>query len=85
MTKSDAVIYFGSTTELAAVLGVGKSAVSNWGDYPPAGRQIQIQYITDGFLRCEPNITLTETSLERKRRRAAFRLHKKRTHSRVAA
>lgn len=86
MTKSDAVQYFdGSVTALAEALGIGKSAISNWGDYPPTGRQIQIQYITDGFLKCEPRINLTETALERKRRRAAFRLFKKRSTSQEAA
>ena len=85
MTKEEAVQYFdGSLTVMGKALGLGKSAISNWGEYPPVGRQIQIQYVTDGFLKCETGIKLTETALERKRRRQMFRRWQK-EQARVAA
>lgn len=78
MTKSDAVQYFDSSvTALADALGIGKSAISNWGDYPPDGRQIQIHHMTDGFLKAEPHIKMSESTLARKRRRVAFKHYQK--------
>lgn len=85
MTKADAVLYFGGVKRLADVIGVGMPAISNWGDYPPDTRQIQIEYLTSGFLRAEPGLFRPETELERKTRRKAYRAAIKQTMRRHAA
>lgn len=54
MTKEQAIKYFGSQVALAEALGIGQSSVSEWETYPPEIRQIQLQTITRGKLRAEP-------------------------------
>jgi len=53
MTKLDAVNYYGSATKLALALGISKGAVSQWAEYPPAGKQAEIELLTQGELKRE--------------------------------
>jgi DNA-binding transcriptional regulator YdaS (Cro superfamily) len=54
MTKAEAIAHFGTATALADALGLSKVAVSQWGDYPPRLRQLEIQELTKGALQAEP-------------------------------
>ena len=54
MTKDQAITYFGTQVALAEALGIGQSSISEWDKYPPELRQIQLQTITHGKLRAEP-------------------------------
>lgn len=45
MKKQEAIAHFGGVSELAAALGLTPAAVSQWGEYPPALRQLQIERI----------------------------------------
>ena len=56
MTKTEALSYFGTPGKVAAALGLTVAAVSLWGDYPPRERQMQLQNITGGRLRAEPDV-----------------------------
>ncbi len=53
MTKAKAIEHFGSATKLASAVGVTKQTVSQWGEYPPGGRQFQLQIMTKGKLKAE--------------------------------
>jgi hypothetical protein len=55
MTKDQAISYFGSVTKLAEAIDVTVGAISQWLVYPPGGRQLQIQAITRGKLKAEPD------------------------------
>lgn len=55
MKTEDALDYFDGPQKMARALSaegwlITSSAVSQWPDYPPMGRQFQIQTITDGEL-----------------------------------
>lgn len=64
MTTYDAIKFYGTQQKLASALGIAQSTVSEWGPYPPALRQLQIQQLTRAKLRAEPDVFS-------KRRRAA--------------
>ena len=56
MTKDQAVEALGGTQQaLAKALGITQGSVSLWGDYPPPLRQLQIEALTGGTLRAEPD------------------------------
>ena len=55
MNKQAAIDYFGSVAALASAIDATPSAISQWGDYPPGGRQLQLEAITKGKLKAEPN------------------------------
>lgn len=42
MKKQEAIDHFRGVSKLAAALGLYPAAVSQWGEYPPALRQLQI-------------------------------------------
>jgi predicted transcriptional regulator len=57
MKTEEAIKYAGSVTELASLLGITAGAVSQWGDYPPDGRQLQLEQLskkTRNKLKAEP-------------------------------
>jgi transcriptional repressor of cell division inhibition gene dicB len=56
MTTSDAVKHYGTQTKLAKALGIEQGSVSGWGEFPPPLRQLQIERLSKGKLRAEPNI-----------------------------
>lgn len=50
MKTAEAAKYFGNKTKLARALGCWHTTISSWGEYPPLGRQYQIQALTNGAL-----------------------------------
>lgn len=54
MTTQQAIDLYRTQWGLARALGITQSSVSEWGEYPPALRQIQIERISKGRLRAEP-------------------------------
>ena len=55
MTKDDAIAEFGTQVKLALALGISQGSVSLWGAHPPELRQLQIEALTGGRLKAEPN------------------------------
>jgi hypothetical protein len=56
MTKDQAVEAFGTQVKLADALGIkSQGSVAAWGKYPPPFRQLQIEALTGGRLRAEPD------------------------------
>lgn len=45
---------FGTQSALAKALGMHQSSLSTWGEFPPPIRQLQIEALTGGRLRAEP-------------------------------
>lgn len=54
MRTREAIEHFGTQGEVAKALGMKQSSVAEWGEYPPALRQIHLQTVTRGKLRAEP-------------------------------
>ena len=54
MTTDEVTAYYGSKSAIARALSIKQPSVSNWGEYPPADRQMQLQILTGGKLRAEP-------------------------------
>lgn len=54
MKTTDAIVHFETATKLAGGIGVTVGAISQWGDYPPDRRQLQIERLTKGKLKAEP-------------------------------
>lgn len=55
MLTNDAVNFYGTRTKLADALGINKSAISNWGTVVPKGRAYELEKITHGKLRVNPD------------------------------
>lgn len=45
---------FGNQHAVATALGIKQPSVAVWGEYPPDLRQLQIEALTGGELRAEP-------------------------------
>lgn len=57
--KTQEVIdWYGSKAEVAKVLGIEAPSIYSWKEYPPALRQLQIEAMTKGKLRAEPDCLL---------------------------
>jgi hypothetical protein len=54
MTTADAVRHYRTQQKLADALGIKQGSVSGWGEFPPPLRQLQLQRITYGKLKAEP-------------------------------
>jgi transcriptional repressor of cell division inhibition gene dicB len=54
MKTQDAISYFGTQAAMARALHCSQSSIAEWGEYPPDGRQFQIQVVTNGALMAEP-------------------------------
>tara|TARA_R110001599_G_scaffold100770_8_gene258124 strand:- start:7664 stop:7837 length:174 start_codon:yes stop_codon:yes gene_type:complete len=54
MKATEAINFFGSKSKLADALGIDRSAVTLWGAKIPLGRQYQIQVLTNGKLKADP-------------------------------
>lgn len=55
MTTDDAIRWAGGTqTALADALGISQPSVANWGERPPAFRQLQIELLSNGELKADP-------------------------------
>jgi DNA-binding transcriptional regulator YdaS (Cro superfamily) len=68
MRKAEAVKYFKSQSALARALGIEQPSVAAWGEYPPDLRQLQIERITDGKLKAEPECEARVLGYELKRK-----------------
>ena len=66
MKKQAAIDHAGSTGALAALLGIKSAAVSQWDEYPPDMRQLQIERLTSGALKAEPGCYARVVGLELK-------------------
>jgi len=55
MTKDDVLKHFGSQQKVAEALGITQPSVANWDRHPPPLRQLQIEALTAGELRAEPD------------------------------
>lgn len=55
MRKEEAIRFYGSQSALARALGIAQASVAGWGEYPPGGRQLQIEKVTKGELKAEPD------------------------------
>ena len=56
MTKDEAIKWAGTQVELAKRLGLSsQGTVAGWGAFPPALRQLQIESLTRGELKAEPD------------------------------
>lgn len=56
MTTQEAIEYFDNNPmRMAQALGVWVSAIYQWGEYPPIGRQFQLEVLTEGKLKAERN------------------------------
>jgi hypothetical protein len=62
MTTAEAIKHYKTQTKLAKKLGIEQGSVSGWGEYPPPLRQLQIQQLTRGRLKAEPNVFDTRKS-----------------------
>lgn len=54
MRTQDAITHAGSSGALAKLLGVTPGAISQWDEFPPASRQLQLERLTGGQLKAEP-------------------------------
>jgi transposase-like protein len=56
MTKLEALQFFqGNVSALARALEMDQSTYYSWLEYPPGGRQLQLERISGGVLKAEPN------------------------------
>ncbi|MFU4059864.1 Cro/CI family transcriptional regulator [Pseudomonas aeruginosa] len=63
MNITEAIEHFGSKKKLADALGIQPSAVTQWGDSIPVGRQYQIQVISKNRLKAESGADRDEETL----------------------
>lgn len=54
MKTSEVIEHYKTQTAVAAALKIDQSSVSGWGEYPPDRRQLQIERLTAGVLKAEP-------------------------------
>jgi hypothetical protein len=55
MKTNEVIAHFGSVNAVAKELCMYHSAVSQWGVFPPYLRQCEIELVTSGKLKREPN------------------------------
>ena len=53
MIMNEAIQHFGSKKKLAEALGIRPSAVTQWGESIPVGRQYQLQVISKNKLKAD--------------------------------
>ncbi len=54
MKTQDAIDHFGSQVALKRALNLkARQTIHSWGEYPPVGRQYQIEVMTGGKLKAE--------------------------------
>ena len=56
MLTSDAISHFGSKAALAKAIGISVPSVYEWREYPPPLRQLQIEQVSGGALKAEPDV-----------------------------
>lgn len=62
MLKEDAIRHFGSQAALARALGIKQPSINDWGEVVPPLRQLQIEQLTGGRLKADPQILHPVTS-----------------------
>lgn len=55
MKTTEATGHFGSQSATARALDIDPSTVCGWGEYPPPLRQLQLEALTDGSIKAEPD------------------------------
>jgi hypothetical protein len=55
MTTKEAINHFGDVRKLAAALMCWPNEIYRWGEYPPKGKQYEIQVKTNNKLKAEQN------------------------------
>lgn len=69
MKKSEAIAHYGNNVSaLARALDIDQSSVYSWGEYPPDARQLQLERITGGDLKAEPECEARALGIELKRK-----------------
>ena len=67
MKTVDVINFFKKKSKIAEVLGVGRSAISQWGDYVPVDRQYELEVKTGGQLKSDYSVQkLNRENNERK-------------------
>lgn len=66
MKTSDVIALLKTKSEVAKLLGIGRSAVSQWGDFVPADRQYEIEVKTNGLLKSDYTIQKSRENNEKK-------------------
>lgn len=66
MKTSEAIEHYGTQTAVAAALGIDQSSVSEWKEYPPDRRQVQLEMLTGGKLKAEAGCMDRLIGLKRK-------------------
>lgn len=56
MTKKQAIDHYKTQVLLAKALGIRQPTISQWGEFPPPLRQLQLERLTGGKLKAEPGI-----------------------------
>jgi DNA-binding transcriptional regulator YdaS (Cro superfamily) len=56
MRTQDAISHFGSQAALAVALGIKQQSVQDWGEIVPKLRQLQLERLTKGKLKADPEI-----------------------------
>jgi hypothetical protein len=56
MRTEDAAAYFGTVTRLAKLLGISRTAIYLWGEVVPPLRQYQIEFLSRGHLKADPEL-----------------------------
>lgn len=66
MKTKAAIQHVGTTAALASMLRITPGAISQWGEYPPEKRQLQLERVTVGALKAEPGCLERLLTLETK-------------------
>ncbi|RBO79897.1 Cro/CI family transcriptional regulator [Marinomonas aquiplantarum] len=56
MHKEKVIRYFGTQQQLASVLSISKSSVSQWGRVIPEKQALRIEKLTNGVLKYDPKL-----------------------------
>lgn len=66
MRTQDAIAYAKNAKNLAELLDLTASSISQWGEFPPDARQLQIERVTLGALKAEPGCLDRVLKIEKK-------------------
>jgi len=56
MKTETALKHFGGNVALTSILGLSNGAISQWGEFPPGFRQLQLEKLSKGKLKAEANL-----------------------------
>lgn len=72
MKTLDALTYAGGNTRLSELLGLSSGAISQWGEYPPSLRQLQIEAATGGALKAEAGLLPKKVKRTKRKNKTAI-------------